>query len=91
MRGLGATLGLMMGKYTALRDHLDGSSESLEMTFVEISDLVAGLPPSAYRHSAWWSNNERGHVQAEAWLGAGRRITRLDLARERVWFSSRST
>jgi hypothetical protein len=37
--------------------------------------LVDGLPPSAHRHRAWWSNERKGnHVQAAAWLEAGRRV-----------------
>ena len=55
---------------------------------VEIVTLVGGLPASAYRHSAWWSNNAIGHVQAQAWLNAGRLVTAIDLVGERVWFSS---
>lgn len=78
-----------MGKYAALRDRLERGSGPIELTFDEIAALVGGLPPSAYRHSAWWSNNEARHVQTEGWLGARRMVTRLDLAGKRVWFSDR--
>lgn len=78
-----------MGKYDALRNRLDRSLGPVELTFAEISTLVGGLPGSAYRHSAWWSNNERGHVQAEAWLSLDRRVTHVDQPGQLVSFSAR--
>jgi hypothetical protein len=49
---------------------------------------VAGLPPSAYEHRAWWSNERQGsHVQAIGWLDAGRRVESVDLDTTRVTFS----
>jgi hypothetical protein len=77
----------MMRKYAPLLDHLDKTKGPVDLTFGEVSRLVGGLPPSAYRHAAWWSNSDRGHVQAEAWLRAGRRVARIDLVGERVLFS----
>jgi hypothetical protein len=57
------------------------------MTFEEIDRLVGGLPPSAGRWSAWWANS-RSHVQAVAWLDAGRRVESLHLDDRRVTFAS---
>jgi hypothetical protein len=46
------------------------------MTFDEISDLTpGGLPPSAYRHDAWWNNEEDpGSTNSQSrlgWMAAG--------------------
>lgn len=46
------------------------------MTFDEISELLpGGLPPSAYQHDAWWSNEgdpKSTHSQSRlGWMAAG--------------------
>ena len=79
-----------MGKYDPLCDHLRRARGSIELTFTEIEALVGGLPPSAYRYSAWWSNNPTRHVQASAWLDAGRQVVSVDLVGEHVSFSART-
>lgn len=78
-----------MSKYSALRRHLEGvAGTSIEMTFDEVADIVGGLPPSARRYSAWWSNERDGrHVQAHAWMDAGWRVDSANLTAERVRFT----
>lgn len=79
-----------MGKYDPLGDRLRNTRGSIELHFGEVGEVVGGLPASAYRYSAWWSNNPTRHVQARAWLDAGRHVTKVDLLGERVWFSPRA-
>jgi hypothetical protein len=82
-----------MGKYDPLFEHLcRASDEPVEMTFDEIAALVDGLPPTATRSPAWWGNDAAGprHVQARAWLNAGREVERVDRAAGRVRFSAPS-
>ena len=64
----------------------------LVMTFAEIELLVGPLPASARRYQAWWSNDGQGtqHVQALAWMNAGREVESVDRAGERVRFSAPS-
>jgi hypothetical protein len=78
-----------VAKYDALRDYLfrAGAAE-VRMSFDEIGDLVGGLPSSAFRHRAWWAN-DRSHVQARAWLDAGREAVEVDLTGKWVRFSAR--
>lgn len=78
-----------MSKYSALRRQLENEAgPSVEMTFGEVDDIVGGLPASARRHSAWWSNELEGsHVQAHAWMDAGWRVERVNLTAERVRFT----
>jgi hypothetical protein len=76
-----------LAKYDALRDHLERGFPSAEMSFSDVGRLVGGLPPSAYRLASWWSNSRNHHVQAQAWLNAGRRVGSVDLRNERVVFS----
>jgi hypothetical protein len=79
-----------MAKYDPLFQHLcQAPPEPLEMTFTEVAQLVGGLPESARTHTAWWSNERDGrHVQAQAWIEAGREVERVDQASGRVWFSA---
>jgi hypothetical protein len=73
-------------KYSELRRHLEGQAgPSLEMAFDEIDHVVGGLPASARRYSAWWSNEREGtHVQARAWMDAGWRVASVNLTAEKV-------
>ncbi len=80
-----------MGKYDALFEHLCRAGDGpVEMTFEEISQLVGGLPASAQRWPAWWGNEAAGgrHVQARAWLEAGREVEQVDRQARRVRFSA---
>lgn len=74
-------------KYDPLREWLKTSPGSVEIGFSDLAKLVGGLPPSAYRHREWWANETNGHVQARAWLEAGRRVSTVDLQNQMVVFS----
>ncbi|MET7966526.1 hypothetical protein [Micromonospora sp. NPDC005305] len=51
-----------------------------------ISELVpGGLPPSTYRHEAWWANGDRSHSHSRAWGDAGF-TAHPELARRAVRF-----
>jgi hypothetical protein len=75
-------------KYEPLQQHLEKAEEEIvPLTFEAIETLLHGpLPASARAHSAWWANNPAGHVNAQAWLNAGYRAERIDLAEETVVF-----
>ncbi|HEY3924644.1 MAG TPA: hypothetical protein VGL75_08780 [Acidothermaceae bacterium] len=78
-----------MTKYDGLARLLrDLSGPRTRLTFETIATAVpGGLPPSAYRRTAWWSNEAQGsHVQARAWMDAGWRVEELDLADRSVTF-----
>lgn len=75
-----------MSKYDALRDHLRRRSAEVTYSLDEVAALVpGGLPPSAYRHPAWWANGDRSHAHARSWGDAGY-TAHPDLARRRVRF-----
>jgi hypothetical protein len=68
-------------KYEPLSRHLRTAPRPVSMTFAEISRLVGGLPPSAYRYREWWANDHGGrHVQAHAWLEFGRQVAECRMA-----------
>lgn len=75
--------------YEPLRDYLLFSGKTrLTMTFAEIEEVLnRPLPASARKRTAWWSNNARGHVQADAWLRSSYKTTELDLKSEQVTFA----
>ncbi len=53
----------------------DGQYE-ITLSFDQVEKIIgAELPPSAFQHSAWWSNEKNGvHVSAHAWMGAGWKV-----------------
>ena len=81
-----------MAKYDPLLRHLVAADASapIEMTFDDIERLVGPLPASASKYSAWWNNEQLDttHVQARAWLNAGREVEFVDRVGRRVRFSA---
>ena len=77
-----------MSKYEPLADHLRGSGQTaLPMTFSEIEKIIgSGLPASAFRHRAWWSNNPSNSVITYAWLKAGYKTAKVDMPGRRLVF-----
>lgn len=65
-----------MAKYDPLKAFLQcqpGPTPTLQ--FADIAEIVGVLPHSAYRHPAWWANEQKErHVQARAWMSAGWRV-----------------
>jgi hypothetical protein len=79
-----------MAKYDPLFERLcQAPDEPLELSFDDVDRLVGGLPASASTHPAWWANESEGgrHVQARAWLNAGRDVEHVDRTARRVRFS----
>ena len=70
-----------MSKYAPLAEHLRGSSQTtVYMTFGEIERVLGTkLPPSAFKHRAWWSNNPTNSVITNAWLEAGYKTANVDM------------
>jgi hypothetical protein len=77
-----------MAKYEPLRSFLAGRSETeVPMSFREIEKLIgAPLPPVAFKHRAWWSNNPSNSVMTKAWLEAGYRTERVDMGSQKLVF-----
>ena len=80
-----------MAKYDPLFEYLcKAGDEPVTLGFDEIEKLVGSLPASATKYPAWWANEagEGRHVQAKAWLNAGREVESVDTAARRVRFGS---
>lgn len=81
-----------MGKYDALREHLDAAPQPvLRLSFTDIERILGEvLPPSARTYPAWWANEAPGgmHSHARSWLEAGYRTQHLDLNAQTVEFVS---
>jgi hypothetical protein len=78
-----------VAKYDGLRDNLLAQGDvPVEMTFSDIEALVGPLPASATTYAVWWNDGpgER-HVQARAWMDAGRKVEWVDRDTRRVRFS----
>ncbi len=66
----------MARNYAALTELLSDRPEAtVELSFAELDELVQGLPPSARKHAAWWSNSTASQAHARSWLDAGRRAS----------------
>jgi hypothetical protein len=77
-----------MSKYETLPQFLrQVGGAAHRMSFSEIEDVLGfKLPKSAYKHEAWWSNNDTGHSHARAWLKFGWRTETVDLTKRKVTF-----
>lgn len=77
-----------MGKYDPLREYLARQPHSpVVLSFERIEGIIAAeLPPSAHLHRAFWGN-DRTHVHAAAWLGAGWKVQGVDLTRKIITFT----
>jgi hypothetical protein len=77
-----------MTKYTPLKAFLAHSSAAeVPMRFSEIEQVIgAQLPPVAFKHRAWWSNNPSNSVMTRAWLEAGYKTERVDMGAQRLVF-----
>lgn len=73
--------------YGPLAEILNSAADGVvHLTFAELEQLLGrSLPASARRHRPWWGNHE-GSPQARTWLGAGWRVSAVDLAGEQVTF-----
>ena len=77
-----------MSKYRPLAAHLrESGRDSVAMTFAEVEATIgAPLPPSAYRHRSWWSNNPNNNTVARAWLSAGYKAREVDMQGHKLSF-----
>lgn len=77
-----------MGKYEPLTGFLGRQRASeVPVTFAEIERLIgAPLPPVARKHRAYWSNNSSNNVMTKAWLAAGFKAERVDMASGKLIF-----
>ena len=78
-----------MSKYDPLKTELSRRPDSqLSLSFEDVERILGfPLPLSARRHRPWWANqNDGAHTQAHAWMDAGWKTWKADLARERVLF-----
>ena len=76
-----------MSQYEPLETHLRKSGRaSVCMTFDEIKDVIGELPPSAFRHRPWWSNNPSNNPMTHAWLRAGYRTANVDMEGRKLVF-----
>jgi len=61
--------------------------EPVTLTLGEIEEILASpLPISARKDRTWWSNRNRGALQASAWMSAGYHTHQIDLEVGRVTF-----
>jgi RecB family endonuclease NucS len=77
-----------MSRYTQLTPFLLSKQEAqVTLSFDELDKIVPnGLPPSARKHPAWWTNNEASQSHSKAWLDAGRRAS-VDFKNKRTIFT----
>lgn len=78
----------IVNKYQPLTDHLKAQKNSnYSIKFKEIEGIIHdNLPPSAYRHRAWWSNNPTNSVMTKAWLDAGWISSDVDMEAQKLVF-----
>lgn len=77
-----------MSRYEPLTVFLKSRDHDVtSMTFQEVEAVIGrSLPPSAYEHRAWWSNNPSNNTMTRAWLAAGYKTAQVDLAGGQLTF-----
>jgi hypothetical protein len=77
-----------MGKYEPLQSFLAAErAEEVPMTFAQIEHVIGqSLPPAAFNHRPWWSNNASNNVMTKAWLNAGYKTERVDMEGRKLTF-----
>ena len=77
-----------MSKYAPLAAHLrEVGQETVPMTFADIERIIGtNLPPSAFKHRPWWSNNPANSVITRSWLEAGYKTAKVDMAGQKLVF-----
>ncbi len=76
-----------MSKYEPLQHFLEGcTTEEVPLTFGEIERILGAELPASKAYPAWWSNNPSNNVMTRAWLAAGYRTERVDVAGEKLVF-----
>jgi hypothetical protein len=86
-----------MAKYDPLEGFLNSlpyQTDSTQLTFEEIEDMIGStLPKSARNYSAWWANqtNVLNRPQARAWTDAGFEVFEVNLRTERITFHRSGT
>jgi hypothetical protein len=77
-----------VSKYAPLATFLnDQGCLNFSCTFSEIEEAIGfKLPPSAYQHRAWWSNNPDNNVMTKEWLAAGFETMNVNMEEHTVFF-----
>ena len=77
-----------MSKYAPLAEFLKAQGSAIfSCTFSEIEEALGfKLPPSAYQHRAWWSNNADNNVMTKTWLAAGFETLNVNIQEHTVFF-----
>lgn len=70
-----------MSKYDPLEKYLDESNkEIVHLTYAEIEKILnEKLPKTVFKNKAWWSNNDRSHVQSASWSDTGYMVDEIQL------------
>jgi hypothetical protein len=82
----------MAGKYTPLGHYLRGlpaSQSEVTLQFAQIERILNDkLPPSAYKHRAWWANQEKRetHVESQSWMDAGWKVDTVNFNQKWIRF-----
>lgn len=72
-----------LGEYLAA---LPRGTNEVTRSFVQVEQIIGDkLPPSAFRHREWWSN-QQGGSRAPHWRSAGYEVDYADLSQEIVCF-----
>jgi hypothetical protein len=75
--------------YAPLAVYLSQQAEdAIKLSFVRIETILGRkLPPTARKHSAWWSNNEAGYNQPQcSWLDVGWETSQVNVMAGSVVF-----
>ena len=65
---------------------------NIPLRFQEIETIIGrSLPPSAYKHRPWWSNNTRNSAMTRMWVKAGWKSEQVDMEGQKLVFRRADT
>ncbi|MDR3291439.1 MAG: hypothetical protein LBT10_04735 [Methanobrevibacter sp.] len=80
-------------KYKKLYDYFLNSYKDTEtLTFTDIEEIIGGeLPNSAYKHGAWWGNENDHKRHSASWIQAGWKVIEKNLENKEIIFKKINT
>lgn len=76
-----------MSKYDPLGRYLiEQGKETIELSYKEIEEIIGDkLPITASNNKAWWSNNDRSHVQSASWSDVSYEVKTISLGKSVIF------
>ncbi len=75
-------------KYIKLFEYFElQEKDKITLLFSDIEKIIGfDLPASAYKYSAYWSNDYKTHSISRTWMDAGYKSSNVDIVNKQITF-----